>query len=186
MPRSLISSQASATSTAALFAGQKLVDQDMAGQDLTGADLRGADLSRAKLIGTNLLGAKLAGATLFEADLSEAELAERVQALLAVEVPALAVNVPRFEARTGLRLAPAQRAAVELAAEAPLMVLTGGPGTGKTTIVKAVLHHLQAALYQDAVLAQNRHHVGHRAQRHQIEQAVEIAPARGAVHQNFA
>ena len=55
MPRSLISSQASATSTAALFAGQKLVDQDMSGQDLTGADLRGADLSRAKLIGTNLL-----------------------------------------------------------------------------------------------------------------------------------
>ncbi len=48
-----------------------------------------------------------------------------------------------FEQRTRFRLAPAQRqAALELAREG-LLILTGGPGTGKTTTVRAVIELFQ-------------------------------------------
>ncbi len=43
------------------------------------------------------------------------------------------------EAAMGITLAPEQRQAVRTAATAGLMVLTGGPGTGKTTTVRAIL-----------------------------------------------
>ena len=38
-----------------------------------------------------------------------------------------------------LRLAPQQREAVRLAAQEKVLVITGGPGTGKTTIIRSVL-----------------------------------------------
>lgn len=38
-----------------------------------------------------------------------------------------------------ITLAPAQREAVEMAARAKAMVITGGPGTGKTTIINAII-----------------------------------------------
>jgi len=44
-----------------------------------------------------------------------------------------------FEERTRVELAPAQRAAVEQAARHKVLVVTGGPGVGKTTIVRAIL-----------------------------------------------
>jgi exodeoxyribonuclease V alpha subunit len=44
-----------------------------------------------------------------------------------------------FEERAGVKLAPAQVAAIELAANHKVLVITGGPGVGKTTIVRAVL-----------------------------------------------
>ncbi len=75
---------------------------------------------------------------------TEVEIAERIHDLLAAPVPPLRVDVQRFEQSTGMRLAPAQRAALDLAATAPVMVLTGGPGTGKTTIVRALLYQLQS------------------------------------------
>ena len=45
-----------------------------------------------------------------------------------------------FEKQSGLELAPLQRAAVEAAAANAISVITGGPGVGKTTIVRAVLN----------------------------------------------
>jgi exodeoxyribonuclease V alpha subunit len=39
----------------------------------------------------------------------------------------------------GITLAPAQRQAVEAAEREPLLVVTGGPGTGKTTTVRAII-----------------------------------------------
>lgn len=39
----------------------------------------------------------------------------------------------------GVELAPAQRKAVEVALSAKLTIITGGPGTGKTTLVRAIL-----------------------------------------------
>lgn len=75
---------------------------------------------------------------------TEVEIAERLGDLLAAPVPPLRVDVDRFEQSTGMQLAPAQKAALDLAATAPVMVLTGGPGTGKTTIVRALLYQLQA------------------------------------------
>ncbi len=46
--------------------------------------------------------------------------------------------------RIGLKLAPSQKAAVTLAMSSKILVLTGGPGVGKTTIVNAILRILLA------------------------------------------
>jgi exodeoxyribonuclease V alpha subunit len=56
-------------------------------------------------------------------------------ALAAGVAPALA----EFEKRAAVTLAPAQRAAVEEAARRKVMVVTGGPGVGKTTLVRALI-----------------------------------------------
>ena len=45
-----------------------------------------------------------------------------------------------FEHVTSLELAGEQRRAVEAALRDPIAVITGGPGVGKTTIVKAIVH----------------------------------------------
>ncbi|MGE0869273.1 MAG: ATP-dependent RecD-like DNA helicase [Kofleriaceae bacterium] len=45
-----------------------------------------------------------------------------------------------FEAVTGVSLATQQRRAVEAALTDKCVVITGGPGVGKTTIVKAIVH----------------------------------------------
>jgi exodeoxyribonuclease V alpha subunit len=45
-----------------------------------------------------------------------------------------------FEAVTGVTLADQQRRAVEAALIDKVVVITGGPGVGKTTIVKAIVH----------------------------------------------
>jgi len=48
------------------------------------------------------------------------------------------------EQRLGLDLAASQRAAVELALASKLLVITGGPGVGKTTLINAILRILAA------------------------------------------
>lgn len=53
--------------------------------------------------------------------------------------------IVEFEQRTSIGLAPAQRAAVAAAAGNEVLVITGGPGVGKTTIVKAVLSVFERA-----------------------------------------
>ena len=57
------------------------------------------------------------------------------------------INVERtisaIESQTGLKYADAQRRAITLAAEHRVLAVTGGPGTGKTTCVKAII-----ALYE--------------------------------------
>jgi exodeoxyribonuclease V alpha subunit len=58
-----------------------------------------------------------------------------------------------FEKRQSLDLAPAQRAAVEAAAKHELLVITGGPGVGKTTIVKAILSVFERARLRVALAA---------------------------------
>ena len=52
--------------------------------------------------------------------------------------------LPWIEQRTGLTLAENQNAAVRLALEAKVLVITGGPGVGKTTIVNSILRILAA------------------------------------------
>src|SRR5271163_2292539 len=52
--------------------------------------------------------------------------------------------VPWVEQRSGLQLAESQRAAIRLALSAKAVVITGGPGVGKTTIVHSILRILAA------------------------------------------
>ena len=52
--------------------------------------------------------------------------------------------LPWAEARTSLTLADSQAAAVRLALRSKATIITGGPGVGKTTIVKIILQILQA------------------------------------------
>lgn len=60
--------------------------------------------------------------------------------------------IERIEKRSGLTYAQAQKNAVAMAAHNRIMLLTGGPGTGKTTTVKALLE-LYAELGLDVLLA---------------------------------
>jgi exodeoxyribonuclease V alpha subunit len=52
--------------------------------------------------------------------------------------------LPWVEARVGFSLAESQRGAVKLALASKVLVITGGPGVGKTTIVKAILRIVAA------------------------------------------
>jgi exodeoxyribonuclease V alpha subunit len=51
----------------------------------------------------------------------------------------------RAEERLGLALAPSQHDALRLALASRVLVITGGPGTGKTTLVRAILAALEQA-----------------------------------------
>jgi len=47
--------------------------------------------------------------------------------------------IPWVEGKTGLQLAPSQQAAVRVALASKVLVITGGPGVGKTTLVNSLL-----------------------------------------------
>ena len=87
---------------------------------------------------------------IFLAGLYAAELgiAERLRLIAAGSLPWPRVDpdraLPWIEQRTGLTLAPSQDAAVRLALASKVLVITGGPGVGKTTIVNAILRILAA------------------------------------------
>lgn len=51
-------------------------------------------------------------------------------------------HLKQFEEQTGLLLDDAQRSAILQSAECGFSIITGGPGTGKTTIIKALVHLL--------------------------------------------
>lgn len=55
------------------------------------------------------------------------------------------VNFGVVEAETGIHLSPSQRGAVEAIAASNVAVLTGGPGVGKTTVVKSLLSVFESA-----------------------------------------
>lgn len=61
--------------------------------------------------------------------------------------------IAAFEARSKVTLAPAQREAVRMVARNKVVVLTGGPGVGKTTIVRAVLGMFDRGLLQTRLAA---------------------------------
>jgi exodeoxyribonuclease V alpha subunit len=79
---------------------------------------------------------------------AEVRLAERIKELAAAHVRPIGdvgKLLEAYESDRGIRLAPEQREAVERAAHAPLLVITGGPGVGKTTVVRALLALFEAA-----------------------------------------
>ena len=45
----------------------------------------------------------------------------------------------KLEERLGVQYAPSQKEAIQTALMSPLLILTGGPGTGKTTVIKGIV-----------------------------------------------
>ncbi len=76
-------------------------------------------------------------------DFTEGELARLLRRLAAGQAPLADVDAGRalawVEDRIGLTLDPAQREAVAQALRAKALIVTGGPGTGKTTLVRAIV-----------------------------------------------
>jgi exodeoxyribonuclease V alpha subunit len=79
---------------------------------------------------------------------TEVALARRLKALNSGAYPSPPIIVDKAiewaEGRIGFTLAPAQRQAVSGALTHKVSVITGGPGVGKTTLVKAIIQILQA------------------------------------------
>ena len=61
--------------------------------------------------------------------------------------------IQREENESGMRYARLQRQAISLALESGVMLLTGGPGTGKTTVVRALLHIFESMELRIALAA---------------------------------
>jgi len=79
---------------------------------------------------------------------AEKTIAERLLRLVAGPLPWARIDpdkaLPWIEQRTGLALAASQVAAIRLALTSKALVITGGPGVGKTTIVNSILRILSA------------------------------------------
>ena len=60
-------------------------------------------------------------------------------------LPSLDRQIDAIEQRDGIRYAARQRQAIHAALEGEILVLTGGPGTGKTTTLKAIIELLEKA-----------------------------------------
>ena len=79
---------------------------------------------------------------------AEQEIALRLQYLMESrpykKVDDFAHRIAQTEAQLGIRLSDLQRKAVRGAVEEGVIIITGGPGTGKTTIIKCILHLLDA------------------------------------------
>ncbi len=88
---------------------------------------------------------------------AERDIGERLKALAEGTPPWPAIDadkaIPWVEHRTGLALADSQREAIRVALGAKVMVVTGGPGVGKTTLVNSLLKILRAKSVEVALCA---------------------------------
>ena len=70
-----------------------------------------------------------------------------------VDVQDMKAFISREELRSGMVYAPLQKKAIELSLENGVMVLTGGPGTGKTTVVRALIDIFESMDFEVALAA---------------------------------
>ncbi|MBO5416349.1 MAG: ATP-dependent RecD-like DNA helicase [Clostridia bacterium] len=72
---------------------------------------------------------------------------------LSVSLPDIDRFIEREEGRNGISYASLQKVAISDALRYGVMVLTGGPGTGKTTVVKALIHIFDSMGFDIALAA---------------------------------
>ena len=88
---------------------------------------------------------------------AERDIAVKLKALAAGNPPWPEMEavkaIPWVEQRTGLALAESQKQAIRVALGAKAMVITGGPGVGKTTLVNSILKILLAKKLRVALCA---------------------------------
>jgi len=88
---------------------------------------------------------------------NEKYIAEKLQLLdtvcSAVSLPDIDRFIEREEASNGIAYAAGQKAAIADALRYGVMILTGGPGTGKTTVVRALLHIFDSMGFDIALAA---------------------------------
>jgi exodeoxyribonuclease V alpha subunit len=79
--------------------------------------------------------------------IAERGIAELLERLMRARAKPLEIDIGRavawFEERQQITLAPEQREAIALSAHRKALVITGGPGTGKTTLINAILQILE-------------------------------------------
>jgi exodeoxyribonuclease V alpha subunit len=93
--------------------------------------------------------------------------------------------IPWVERRTGLTLAESQKAAVGMALGSKVLVITGGPGAGKTTIVNAILRifsakHMSLLLCAPTGRAAKRMNEATGLEAKTIHRLLEVDPKGGA------
>lgn len=82
---------------------------------------------------------------LHAAEVGVAELLARLSSAPGKELAGVDAAIARFEKAAGIQLAQRQRDAVGAVARDKVVVITGGPGVGKTTLVRAILSLFSAA-----------------------------------------
>jgi len=79
---------------------------------------------------------------------AEERIAHQLKRLAAAEIPEPPIDaekaIPWVEEKTGRRLSPSQHSALRTALGSRAVVITGGPGVGKTTLVQSLLKILTA------------------------------------------
>lgn len=104
-------------------------------------------LTQERLFSFSVLGAEC----LFSPRVAEAEqriasrLSKQLQYPIAKPIADVSELLAKREAALGITLEQAQREAVEVALRSQVSIITGGPGTGKTTITRVILESFQAA-----------------------------------------
>jgi exodeoxyribonuclease V alpha subunit len=101
----------------------------------------------------------------------------------------IAAAIDAFQQVTGLELAKQQRQAVEAALRDRCVVITGGPGVGKTTIVKAIVHlarigHRKVSLAAPTGRAAKRLGEATAAEAMTIHRLLEFQPHEGGFQRN--
>ena len=86
---------------------------------------------------------------------SERDVARRVKAILETPRTFAAFDVEKaiawWQARAGFTLAPKQREALENSLKSKFSIITGGPGVGKTTIIRALVEIYEKKFQRSAV-----------------------------------
>lgn len=87
----------------------------------------------------------IALSSLFQAEVS---IAQNLQRIKAGEIPWGTIDytkaIPWIESKTGLQLSETQKNSVILALQTKVMIITGGPGVGKTTVVNSFIKIVKA------------------------------------------